>query len=250
MRKKFYIGNFEITIREIIASVSIVAVMLLFGTLIHGKISDYQMDKNEIYNKAIKIKDKDLFQYGMDTNIGNAFVYGKLKSVDTVTYPEIVGDYMYIEKIKEKYTMHTRVVTYTTGSGKTTQTHTKVETYWTWDRVGSEDKKSKEISFCDIIFDSNKINIPQKEYIDTIKESSHIRYQYYGIGTEFTGTIFTCLKDKTITDGTQFYNGLTIEETFNVLESKGGVVVFWVLWILFTCCLIVLFFFLENKWLE
>ena len=51
-----------------------------------------------------------MFQYGMDTNVGNAFVYGDLKAVDTVTYPEISGEYMYVEKVKERYTKHTRRV--------------------------------------------------------------------------------------------------------------------------------------------
>lgn len=130
-RKGFDFGDFEITKREILASISIIAVMILFGILISSKISEYQMDKNEIYNKAVKIESQEMFQYGMDTNVGNAFVYGDLKAVDTVTYPEIGGEYMYVEKVKERYTMHTRTVTYTTGSGKTRQTHTRTETYWT-----------------------------------------------------------------------------------------------------------------------
>ena len=87
----FDLGNIEITKREILASISIIAVMILIGVLISTKISEHQMDQNEIYNKAVKIESQDLFQYGMDTNIGNAFVYGELKAVDTVTYPEIGG---------------------------------------------------------------------------------------------------------------------------------------------------------------
>ena len=75
----------EITKREILASISIIVIMILFGILISTKISEYQMDKNEIYNKAVKIEDQNMFQYGMDTNIGNAFVYGILEAVDTVT---------------------------------------------------------------------------------------------------------------------------------------------------------------------
>lgn len=251
MRKKFYIGDFEITAREIIASVSIIAIMLLFGVLIHGKISEHQMDKNEIYNKAVKIESKDLFQYGMDTNVGNAFVYGELKAVDTVTYPEIGGEYMYVEKVKERYTMHTRVVTYTTGSGKNRQTHTKTETYWTWDRVGSEDKKCKELSFCDIAFDSNKIDIPGTEYITTIKESSHVRYKYYGTGTKFTGTIFTDLRDKTIPKGTNFYNNMNIEETHKYLETGiGWLIFFWFFWVVLIAGCVVGFYYLDNRWLE
>ena len=88
-RKGFDFGDFEITKREILASISIIAVMILFGILISSKISEHQMDKNEIYNKAVKIESQEMFQYGMDTNVGNAFVYGDLRAVDTVTYPEI-----------------------------------------------------------------------------------------------------------------------------------------------------------------
>lgn len=70
-RKGFDFGDFEITKREILASISIIAVMLLIGVLISAKISEHQMDKNEIYNKAVKIDNQELFQYGMDTNVGN-----------------------------------------------------------------------------------------------------------------------------------------------------------------------------------
>ena len=251
MKKSFYIGDFEITVREIIASISIIAIMLLFGVLIHGKISEHQMDKNEIYNKAVKIESKDLFQYGMDTNVGNAFVYGELKAVDTVTYPEIGGEYMYVEKIKERYTMHTRQVAHTrTVNGKTTTYYT-TETYWTWDRVGSEDKKCKELSFCDVVFDSSKIDIPYEEYIDTIKESSHVRYKYYGTGTKFAGTIFATLRDNTIPKGTSFYNNMTIEETHKYLETGiGWLIVFWFFWIILIVGCVIGFYDLDNKWLE
>lgn len=51
----------EITKREILASISIITIMILFGILISTKISEYQMDKNEIYNKAVKIEDQSMF---------------------------------------------------------------------------------------------------------------------------------------------------------------------------------------------
>lgn len=96
----FDFGDFEITKREILASISIIAVMLLIGVLIAGRISDRELDRNEKYNKAIKIESQDLFEYGMRTNVGNAFVYGELEAVDTVTYPELNSVYMYVEKVK------------------------------------------------------------------------------------------------------------------------------------------------------
>ena len=243
----FDFGDFEITKREILASISIIAVMLLIGVLISSKISEHQLDANEIYNKAVKIDNTDLFQYGMDTNVGNAFVCGDLVAVDTVTYSEIGGEYMYIEKVKEKYTKHIRTVTYKDSNGKT---HTKKETYWTWDRVSSEDKRCDKISFCGVTFDSNKIDLPNTDYIDTIKESSHIRYKYYGVGTNYIGTIFTDLRDHTISDNTQFYINKNIEETVKQLESGGGVVLFWIFWIVLICGCVFGFYYAENKWLE
>lgn len=51
----FDFGDFEITKREILASISIIAVMLLIGFTISGRISNYILDRNEKYNKAIKI---------------------------------------------------------------------------------------------------------------------------------------------------------------------------------------------------
>lgn len=92
----------EVTKREILVSVVIIAVMLSIGLIIYGKITDYEMTKNQDYNTAMKIEeDSDLFQYCMRTNIGHAFAYGELKAVDPVTYPEIGGAYSSVKKVKE-----------------------------------------------------------------------------------------------------------------------------------------------------
>lgn len=246
MRKRFYFSDIEITIREILASVSIVAVMILIGVLISSKISEHQMDENEIYNKAVKIESSDLFKYGMETNIGNAFVYGNLQAVDTVTYPEISGEYMYIEKVKERYTKHTRTVTRTVNS----KTQTRTETYWTWDVVGREDKRCKEISFCGIVFGSEKFIIPSAEYVETVKESLYVRYKYYATHTSFKGTIFTDLRNNTISDKTKFYADMTIDETVEKLESGIGIVIFWFVWIVLTVVCVYGFYRLDNDWLE
>lgn len=77
--------NFEITKREVLASISIIAVMILVGILISAKITERQMDRNEVYNKAVKIDSQEMFSYGMRTNVGNAFVYGTLQAIDPVS---------------------------------------------------------------------------------------------------------------------------------------------------------------------
>ena len=245
-KRGFDFGDFEITKREILASISIIAIMLLIGVLISGKISERQMDKNEIYNKAVKIEDDNMFEYGMRTNIGNAFVYGDLEAVDTVTYPEIGGEYMYVEKVEEHYNMHTRTVT-TTINGKT---QTRTEMYYSWDWAGSEDKKCTEVSFLGVTFESNKIDIPGTDYIETIKESSRVRYKYYGTKTKHTGTIFTELKDGTIKDNTRFYTDRNITETLEMLESGSGLVFFWIFWIILIIACVYGFYYIDNNWLE
>jgi len=102
-----------------------------------------------------------------------------------------------------------------------------------------------------VTFESYKINLPSEDYIDTIKESNHVRYVYYGVGTEYKGTIFTDLRNKTISDNTPFYNNSTIDEAIESLESNYFVIViFWVLWIIFICIIVYGFYCLDNNWLE
>ena len=134
--------------------------------------NDIQDEKNAEYQKAIQIDNTELFKYGMQTNVGNAFVYGNLKAVDTVTFEEIGNAYLYIEKVEEHYNMHTR--TYTDSDG-----HTRTEIYYSWDYYDSWEKHSKEIEFCGVVFDYNKIRGLSSYHLDTIKESSNVRYKYY-----------------------------------------------------------------------
>ena len=112
----------EITKREILASVTIIAIMILIGFVIVGRIDAHQVQKNSEYYSALQITDAEQFQYGMDTSVGNAFVYGTLEAADPVTYPEIGGEYLYVEKVEEHYNMHTRTVTTTDSKGNTIHT--------------------------------------------------------------------------------------------------------------------------------
>lgn len=240
----------EITKREIIASIVIISILLIIGFFISEGITNSQNDKDSEYIKATHIEDKELFQYGMDTNIGNTFVYGDLIAVDTVSYPEIDGEYMHVKKIKEKYTRHTRTVTETKTVNGKTKTYTETEVYWSWDMVNSEDKTCKEITFCGITFPTSKIQIPSAECIDSIKESSHIRYKYYGTPVKHTGTIYAYLSDGTIPVNTEFHENMSIDELLNQYTSHVGNIVFWIVWIIFIAFVVYGFYYLENNWLE
>ncbi len=249
MRRQICLGikMIEITKREVIASIVIIAVMIIIGFAISGKVSDHIADKNEKYNTAVKIDETELFQYGMDTNVGNAFVYGKLKAVDTVTYQEIEGEYMFIRRALERYTQHTRIYTTTDGKGHT-QTH--IETYYTWDEIDSEERKSEELNFCGITFESAKIHIPAPREVGIVKIGYRERYVFYGTEAEYEGTIFTDLRDGTISDDSKFYENRTIEEVKESLTSGIGFIIFWIVWIAATVGCVIAFYSLENNWLE
>lgn len=250
MKRGFNFRKFEITYREILTSISIIAAMLLIGFVISGRISQSRIDKSEKYNKAIKIEnDKDMFQYGMDTNIGNAFVYGKLKAVDTVTFSEIDGEYMYVEKVEEHYNMHTETYTTTDSEGNT---YVYTRTYWSWDYYDEETKECKELNFCGVNFKSNKINLPNSDYICTIDASSFVRFKYYGVNKKLKGTIFTELRGGTISDSSPFYDNSNIESTVDALNTSGFAIqiVFWIVWIILIVAVVYGFYYLDNNWLN
>ena len=138
----------EITKREVIASVVIVAIMFIIGLGISSKISDYQNDKNAEYQKAIQITDTDMFVYGMKTNVGNAFVYGDLEAADSVTFDEIGGDYLYINKEEQHYNKHEETVTDYDEDGNVIGHHT--ETYYSWDYYDDWTLHSERIIFCGV----------------------------------------------------------------------------------------------------
>lgn len=242
--------EFKITKREVLASITIFAVLFLIGLLISSKISESKMDKDEVYNKALKVTSADIFSYGMRTDVGNAFVYGDLSAVDPVTYPEIGGQYMYAEKITERYTRHTRQVAHTRKVGKTTSTYYTTEVYWTWDEIDRDKVQCKKLLFCGSTFDSSLIPIPDDHYIKTVDRDINLRDCFYGTDTKFTGTIFTNLKNNTIAKDTVFYKDKNIDQTIDDLESGGGVIIFWVLWIIFIGLCIFGFYYLDNNWLE
>lgn len=244
------LGEFTITKREILLSIAIIAVLLALGLWISDGIVESQMDRNMVYDQALRVDSTDIFEYGMRTNVGNAFVYGDLKAVDTVSFPEINGEYMTVRKIKERYTKHTRTVTKTRTVNGKTQTYTEIETYWTWDEVDRETLRNERITFLGVEFDRGKIEIPSMRYLDTIKESSKIRYQYYGTGTEFVGTIYTDLRDNTISDGSEFYENRTIDQTIEHLKVPVGTIGFWIFWVFLMGGALYGFFYIDNHWLE
>lgn len=243
-------GDFTITKREVIFSIVILAVMLTLGLMIHGSIDNAMMAKHQEYNMALRIDNNaDMFTYGMSTNVGNAYVYGVMDTVDPVSFEEIEGEYSSITKVKEKYTKHTRTVTKTRTVNGKTRTYTTTETYWTWDRVGSWSDHSSKITFLGVEFDYGIFSMPSEYHLDTIKESSHIRYKYYGAPTTAEGTLYADLRDNTI-NNTRMYYYTSIEEAHAFMTSKADLVIFWIVWVILSGGAVFCFVYIDNHWLE
>ena len=250
---KFVITVFdgiEITLREVLVSIIIVLLMAAAGFMISEKISSKLDERNEEYEQAVKIEnDRELFEYGMRTNVGNAFVSGTLKTLDPVSLPEIDGEYSSITKTKEEYTKHTKTVTDYDENGEVEGYHEEV--YYTWDAVGHENYYATKISFLDVEFDYGKIEFPEQSYLTTIKVSSDVRYAYRVCETEFNGTIYTKLGDNTITRA-DFYNNQDTSEAFETAcnRSKARLIVFWIIWIVLIGAAVFGFVSFDNDWIE
>jgi hypothetical protein len=238
----------KITKREILASIAIIALLLFFGFLISGKISDALMESYQEYDTALRIDgDAEQFVYGMRTSVGPAFVYGALRAEDPVTFDEIGGSYSSVKKVEERYTRHTREVDDYDSDGKKIGSHTEV--YYTWDYIAEWQKHCSTISFLEQRFPFGRISFPSESYIKTRKVSSDTRYKYYGSPESSTGTLYAKLSDSTIKD-THFHPNRTIDETISDLESGWELILFWIAWILLIGGCVFGFYYIDNRWLE
>lgn len=242
------INGIEITFREILASAVIVLAMLILGTVISGNIKQMAMERKQEYTTAIDISSDDRFAYGLRTDVGRAFCYGTLSSVDTVSEDQIGGPYMYIYREEQHYNMHTRTVVHTDGKG---HTYTTTEIYYSWDYAGSDTWHSQTVHFLGKDFDYGQIDMPGSEYLTTKYRGSSVRFEYYIRPVEYTGTMYATLTGHTIQDAT-FHDGMGIDQTRDLLMSgaDGWVVIFWVVWIILTAAAVFGFCTLENDWLK
>ena len=103
--KIIYSGNgWDMTVRELMFSIVIILIMLMGGFFISEKIASHNDEQNQEYYQAMQIDgNAELFQYGMRTDVGNAFVKGNLVAVDPVTDPGIGGVPAAYIKVEEQH---------------------------------------------------------------------------------------------------------------------------------------------------
>ena len=243
-----YIGDIEITKREITFSTIIIAIMIGLGFLISNPIIKAATEEALRISSSIQVRDSLKFDYARRTNVGDFIAEGKLYTLDTLSIPDIDGKYSYIEKIKQKYTMH--VQHYTTSDGKG-HVHHHTRTYWSWDTVHRDEWKSERYSFLGHTFTPEEIKYrrPSPDYHSTIKESHDIRYQYYVCGLDDYGIITGIADDKAFNK--IVFKRSTIDKVIESANSdmKVAPIIFWVDWIMLICVAVFAFVSFENYWL-
>lgn len=239
----------EITKREIITSIAIIGIILIIGFGVSGKIREGNLEKQEEYNQALKIyNDSELLGYGIRTNVGNAFVYGDVIATDPVVHNEI--SYGSLTRVRERYTMHTRTVTYTDSKG---HIRTRTETYWTWDEIDREKKNSNTLNIIGNEFPWVVLGSLPETYLETVNINTTLRDKYYVSNIKNTGTLYGNLGNINNEYGAKFnkfYVDEEINEVVDKLNKEYNVTLFWIGWTLLGCVVIVLFYYGENKWLE
>lgn len=116
------------------------------------------------------------------------------------------------------------------------------------------------MKFLEVVFPVEKITLPGSRYIETIKgektwswksgEFVKVRFKYYGCQEPYIGTIYTDLRDGTISDNSPFYENQGISQVVEHLTSGYGTIIFWIVWISLTDLAVFGFYYLENDWLE
>ena len=239
----------EIKPREIAFSVAIVFIMLALGFLIGSKIGDHITEENEKFTTAAQITDDEQFQYALATDFGNVIAYGNLVAEQPVSADDLDGEYAILTKITERYTMHTREVTYTDSKG---HTHTRTEIYWTWDRVKREEDSTETFSFMGVSFPTDKFSVSTHRQGSMIYDNGELRHYYEAVDANMVGSIHTQIKDHMIADNNRFYTDAEPQAIVNLAIRQGNIaiILFGVLWIALTGGAVYGFCALENRWLD
>lgn len=248
-KHSFYIGEIEITPREILFSVIILSFMVGIGVWLSNPILKKVNEDALNIESCVKVNDAEKFGYIKRTNAGGFLAEGTLTAIDSVSIPDIGGFYSAIVKDTERYTMHVQTYTTTDGKGRS-QVHTR--TYWTWDVIRTEKWASNYVSFLGETFKITDLKYRwNTSYKETIKKSSDVRYVYYTHPTAIQGLIRGVADDKSF-EQLSFKENSTITATVENAERKirNSPIIFFVLWSIFSIFAVAAFYVAQNEWLE
>lgn len=270
-REEKFILPEDITKGEIIIIVIAFVIWTFLGVVFNNMIKDHTLKRNEKYYKAVQIdNDESLFEYAIRTDTGNALVHGEVSAVDTVTVPELTGEYLAVKVDTERYTKHTEKIEKKDKNGKVTGYKTK--TSYEWDYYCSETSTSEKVKFLGVEFPYSKFDLGCFERLDLknvsadysqkvnlgclyerspyFESEGDLRYSYYVIPKTKELTIFAGLKDKSIYDVKVHYK--SIPEVMEGIEKSKNVpnIVFTIIWYIAFAGGAFYFAMQRNRWLD
>ena len=168
-------NRIEITAKEILFCSILGILGIAFFMVIDSYLIAKDQDEISKMNQALIFNTIDEFNHGVRTDVGWAFCPFEIEGKDrkiSKKFPEIVGDFMAVKKVREEYRMHT--YTTTDSKGRTT-THT----YWSWDYISQEIDYPALLNLNGIEVDSSFVEgftwVKLEVSPETIKEMDNIK---------------------------------------------------------------------------
>lgn len=266
-------GDMRVTKREVLVSVIILLLMLAIGFLISQDISSNIEEQNEVYHKALKIEDMNTYNYAKTIGVGECFATYTLDADTPQSVEELTGEYLYIERIYEEEHQKTRVVEeeYTDSDGNK-KTRTKTETYWEWDIMSRDYYESPTVTINGESVDTDRIvglssrtesldsSTVASNYQDRLglsstylKVGSHRRWSFRVIPLHSEGSMYVDLGDGIIrSKKISLHPDIAVQDLYDsyVSSSKAGIIIFWIVWIIFTGGIIFAYCYFDNDYLE
>lgn len=245
-----YVGNVEITGREVIVSTIAVLLLTIAGFFIASKIAQSQDEYNVKFYHAIPVADSTQFNYVLKTSGGDMFAYGTVSAVGSVT-DSAIGHYMTLTRNLEEYRMHHRLVC--SGSGKNRHCHTQV--YWSWDHISSKSFGVSKVKFLGREFYYAQFpELPGERYVGTVNLphgffSNKQRYVYYGRNLQYTGTMYTYAERNTINNSI-FAEGVNLDNALKHFIREYWVSGFWIAFVVILIIGVIAFIAADNDWLN
>lgn len=167
-----------------------IGAVAIFGcSILRNIFIDHANSEIQKYNTAVRVEDNNKFNYAVDSRQGRIISSGEFKTKDPVKFENFKGEYTKIIRILEEYRPHT----YTTCDSKgKCRTHT----YYSWDEVSRETKKSNAVIFRDRKYSSSKFNFSSFEHEAEKKEipvgfwERKKRYVFRVIDKELSGSFY------------------------------------------------------------
>lgn len=138
------------------------------------------VDRYNLFSQAYKTDQPDLFQYAVDTEVGNILTQGEIRVTQTHTMHNVQGEFASITKVHQEERKKTRQVSYQCGTEDAPKTCYRTETYWEWDTISSDTNEHNEYSIHDVVVpvcpgSKSRLN-PQQHY--TGPERKDFRHVY------------------------------------------------------------------------